>query len=101
MTLSELHQKLESTGIPTAYNVFKDPQTPPYICYIVVDSDNLPADGGVYHKVDNVQIELYTSQKDLDAESKVETALSDFFWDKDETPLQDEGVYLVTYQIQI
>lgn len=101
MTLSELHAQLKTAGIPVAYNVFKDPQTPPYICYIIVDSDNMPADGGVYHRVDNVQIELYTKFKDQTAESELEDALEGFFWQKNEGPLESENVYLVTYQIQI
>lgn len=101
MTLAELKTQLETTGIPVAYNVFKAPQAPPYICYIVTSSDNTLADGHVYNRSDNVQIELYTRFKDSAVENKVEGVLLEFSWEKDETPLEDEDVYLVAYQIQI
>lgn len=99
--MSELHKLLETTGVPVAYNVFKSPQTAPYICYIITNSDNVYADGVVYHKVDNVQIELYTKQKDITIEGKLEKALSSFKYQTDESPLIDEGLYLKTYEIQI
>ena len=101
MTLTELKKQLEETGYPVAYNVFKKAQKPPYICYFITDSDNLYADGKVYSKVDNVQIELYTTNKDIKAEEKLEEVLSEFKYQTGESLLEDENIYLKIYEIQI
>lgn len=51
----------------------------PYICYIVAYSNNFSADGVVYQPIDHVQIELYTKDKNPEAEDRVESALSTLF----------------------
>lgn len=103
MTLQELEGILSTTGIPVAYNVFKEPQNPPYICYIDTQSDNIGADNEVWAVVQDVQIELYTKIKSPSLESKVETALQNavVFFQSDEEFLDDEKVYVKTYTIQI
>lgn len=75
MTLTELAQGLKSLGYPVAYSHFKSAQTPPFICYIDVDSENFSADNTTYHEVQNVNIELYTTNKDLVVEKKIKDFL--------------------------
>ncbi|MED1116848.1 hypothetical protein [Bacillus paramycoides] len=82
MTLAELKKILDATGYPVAYSHFtatlgNPVPKPPYICYLVDGSPNMPADNKVYHKINDVSIELYTIKKDLVAESKLEQALDD------------------------
>lgn len=101
MTLEALGEKLKVVGVPVAYNVFKTPQTVPYICYIITNSDNLIADGSVYIRIDKVQIELYTKDKDTTLELKLEQALSDFHYQSNEDYIESENIYLKTYEIQI
>ncbi|MES1051873.1 hypothetical protein FOA24_21870, partial [Bacillus thuringiensis] len=48
---------------------------PPYICFLVDGSANVMADNKVYHKINDVNIELYTTKKDLVAEAKLEKVL--------------------------
>lgn len=47
------------------------------------------ADNKVFKKIDNVSIELYTSKKDLAAESKIEQILDD-----NEIPYETYEVYI-------
>ncbi|PGK02539.1 hypothetical protein CN892_27305 [Bacillus anthracis] len=82
MTLGELTKILEATGYPVAYSHFTATPNnpvlaPPYICFLVDGSANLMADNKVYHKINDLNIELYTIKKDLIAESKLEKVLDD------------------------
>ena len=101
MTLAELKTILEETGIPVAYRFFTERQTPPFICYYVYDTDNVGADGGVYHEVSNVRVELYTELKNQELEKAVETALTGFFYNKYETYISTEKVYQIIYEIEV
>lgn len=94
MTLVELKQILEATGYPVAYSHFTTPPIPPYLCYLVAYSSNFIADNQVYQKIENVQIELYTTKKDLAAEVKLEQVLDD-----NEIPYQPTETWLETEQL--
>jgi hypothetical protein len=89
MTLAELKTILNATGYPVAYSHFNEPTPLPYICYLVIDSSNFFADGKVYKKIDNVQIELYSDKKDLVAEAKLESIL-----DENEIPYQTIEIFI-------
>ena len=75
--MDDLIKLLGETGIPFAYDHFAEGESPdpPFICYLLPQSDNFSADGKVYLKVSNVNIELYTDSKDLAVEQKLETVL--------------------------
>ncbi|MEM5633395.1 hypothetical protein AAHB55_08205 [Bacillus cereus] len=82
MTLGELKKILDATGYPVAYSHFTATPTnpvpaPPYICFLVDGSANLMADNKVYHKINDLNIELYTTRKDLVVEAKLEKVLDD------------------------
>lgn len=94
MTLGELTKVLEATGYPVAYSHFtatpgKSVPKPPYICYLVDGSANLMADNKVYHKINDLNIELYTIKKDLVAEAKLEQVLDDY-----EIPYESFGTFI-------
>lgn len=103
MTLDQLGNLLESTGLPVTYRKWPDEKAPPlpYLCYLVGYSNNFFADGKVYDKIDHIQIELYTKLKDQQAEDKVEEALSSFCWEKTETYLDSEKCYQILYEIEV
>lgn len=75
----------------------------PYICYYSTGSDNFAADNVVYSSRRPVRIELYTEAKDLATEAAVEQALtaSGIYWDRDESYIDDEQVYLTIYEVEI
>lgn len=90
MTLKELNSLLKQTRMPVGYGYFNKPQSLPYILYRVSYSNNFGADNSVYHPINHIQVELYTKDKDLTAEGKVEQALSSLFWQKSESYIEDQ-----------
>ncbi|MFV1458166.1 hypothetical protein, partial [Bacillus mycoides] len=94
MTLGELTKILEATGYPVAYSHFtatpgNPVAAPPYICFLVDGSANLMADNKVYHKINDLIIELYTIKKDLVAEAKLEQVLDDH-----DIPYESYGTFI-------
>lgn len=75
--MDKIIQMLEEIHLPFAYDHFAEGEVadPPFICYLFPGSDNFSADGRVYFKASEVNIELYTDYKDLSAEQKVEAVL--------------------------
>jgi len=80
MTLQYLVALLRSTGYPVAFTEFKvdannPPPNPPYIIYTTPSFPDFKADNINYHKVTDVNVELYTDKKDLKAEQTIEQLL--------------------------
>jgi len=96
-----LFNLLKSTGLPVAYHHFTSPPSPPYIVYLFSYSSNFGADNKVHGKVNNYQVELYTTIKDPASEKLVEDLFdaNDIFWDKTETYIDSEDLYQVLYEI--
>ena len=103
--MDDLVKLLEETGIPFAYDHFAEGESPdpPFICYLLPQSDNFSADGKVYLKVSNVNIELYTDSKDLTVEQKLEAVLDThgIFYDKTEVWIESEKLYEVLYSFEL
>ena len=87
---------LEKIGLPFAYDHFAEGESPnpPFICYLIPNSDNFSADGRVYYKINEIHIELYTDCKDLSAEQKVEAVLDEhgIFYEKTEVWIESENL---------
>ena len=73
-TLNELAQGL-SAIYPTRFSRFENKQKPPYICYIDTGEENFYGDNDAIVEGLLVDIELYTVNKDLEAERKVKDFL--------------------------
>lgn len=103
MTLVELKQILDKTELPVAYSHFGTPPQLPYICYLVDNNPNFKADDKVYYKISDVNIELYTSKKDLNTEKKIEQVLDDNHipYDSFETYIESEDVFQKTYEVRL
>ncbi|RBP27302.1 MULTISPECIES: hypothetical protein [Bacillus] len=117
MTLGELTKILEATGYPVAYSHFTATPTnpvpatptnpvpaPPYICFLVDGSANLMADNKVYHKINDLNIELYTNRKDSVAEAKLEQVLDDHEIPYDspfEGIIETEKIYQKFYETRL
>ena len=101
----DLVKLLEETGIPFAYDHFAEGESPnpPFICYLLPQSDNFSADGKVYLKVSSVNIELYTDSKDLAVEQTLEAVLDTHgnFYDKTEVWIESEKLYEVLYSFEM
>lgn len=103
MNLETLKEQLESTGVPVAYRSFPEGEAPPlpFICYLCTDTTTIFADGIAYYTYDNVRVELYTAYKDPITEQRVEAALTDYHWKKEETYIDTERCYLIIYEIEV
>lgn len=103
--MDELLAMLNETGIPFAYDHFAEGESPepPFICYLLPQSDHFSADGKVYYKISGVHIELYTDIKDLSVEQKVEAVLDahGIFYEKSEVWIESEKLYEVLYTFEM
>lgn len=103
--MDNLLELMLEIGIPFAYDHFAEGESPspPFITFLCPRSDNFPADGRVYFKVDEVHIELYTDAKDPPVEQKVEAVLDEhgIFYDKTEVWIDTENLYEVLYSFEL
>ena len=105
MTHEEVMQMLDETGIPYAYDHFAEGESPdpPFICFLFPGSDNFAADNIVYAAFENLNIELYTDDKNPELEASVEAVLTghELFWQKSEVWIESEKLYEVLYQMTV
>lgn len=103
MSLEAVYSILNKTGYPVAYSHFKGKVTPPFITYVTSDSLNYFADNTVYKKCRNIKIELYTAEKNLEAENKLELLLleNELPFEVSEEWIDTEKVFQRIYEIQI
>lgn len=103
--MDKLLELLKASGIPFAYDHFAEGESPepPFICYLLPGSDNFGADGKVYYKISNVNIELYTDEKDPSVEQKLEDAMdaASIFYNKTEVWISSEKLYEVLYSFEM
>ena len=108
MTLNDIYTILKATGFPVAYSHFVESPnnplpTPPYITYLSAYSSNFKADNKVYAKIDNLQIELYTTKKDLATEKKLEDLLdeNEIAYESTETWIEEEKLFQKIYEVRL
>lgn len=105
MTGREVFQIVKAVGFPAAYHHFEEGQEPdkPYLVYLYPGTNNFSADGIVYQGVNQLDIELYTDKKDLEAERRVEAVLNKhgFFYEKTEMYLESEKMFEVLYEMEV
>lgn len=103
--MDKLLEIIKAMGIPFAYDHFAEGEAvdPPFICYLLPDSDNFAADGRVYFKANEVHIELYTDTKDLSVEQQVEAVLDEhgIYYDRSEVWIESEKLYEVLYTFEM
>ena len=104
MTPQEIAAMISSVGVPYAYSHFDaTPEhpapAPPFICFFFPGSDDVYADNKNYVSIADLSVELYTRNKDYALESAVEAALAahDLAWDKEQTYLDGEKVYMTSW----
>lgn len=110
MTREAVYQLLEnvSPDVPVAYRMFLDtPENsapdPPFVCYFYPGCDDLFADDENYQGVADLAVELYTDNKDFLLEAEFEKALraAGLAWDKEETYLSGQRMYMTTWTTQV
>ena len=105
MNLMEFKAELEQLEIPIQYRAFQVGQAPelPYLIFYENDSDNVFADNHNYYDVLNVSCELYTDEKDIELETKLQKLFYDLEiqYNSTETYIDSENMYLKAYDVQI
>ena len=103
--MEELLEIIQEMDIPFAYDHFAGGESPdpPFICYLLPGTDNFAADGRVYLKVNEVNIELYTDTKNLTVEQQVEAVLDKYgiFYERSEVWISSEKLYEVMYTFEM
>ena len=101
----EIETMLEKTGIPFRYFLFEEKEAvePPFMVWYLTESANFFADGKAYERIDHLNLELYTDQKDFELEEQLERILEEggIGWNKTETYLDDEQMYEVLYEMEV
>ena len=102
-TLEELKTRCENAGFKYAYGKFEKPTPPPHLVAIISDTDNFMADNKVYYGPIPIQLDYTYTEKNLEEQEKIENEiLGDIPWNKtEETYLQDEGVWQVSYFFEL
>ncbi len=105
MTHQEVIEMIEEVKLPYAYHHFVEGESPdpPFLVFLYPNSDNFAADGVVYFKVNQLNIELYTDIKDVELEETVEAVLDKhgIFYEKSEVWIESENLYEVLYQMEV
>lgn len=105
MKYQDIPKILKEAGLPVTYYAWPedDIQHPipdlPYIVFFYPDTRVEAADDHVAARIVQVNIELYSNQKDFETEEKLEQILDKYslIFDKMETYLRDESMYEVLY----
>ena len=102
--MDEILKMLSEIGLPFAYDHFAEGESPepPFICYLLPESNNFSADGKVYFKKTAVHLELYTDKKGIAIEGQVEKILDAHavFYNKSEVWIESERLYEVLYTFE-
>ena len=105
MTYDEIAEMVDAIGLPNAYDHFAEGESPdpPFVLFLLPETENFFADDEVYEQVTGISIELYTDAKTPPLERRVEKVLYSYGipWDKSEVWIEDEKMYEVRYELNI
>lgn len=105
MNAKEIYEGLKSLGYPVAYSHFSegDVPDPPYIVYFYEGTNNFFADGVTYLEINEANIELYSRQKDPEAEKKISDWLNEneIPYEKQEFYIESEKMIQVIFEVEI
>lgn len=105
MTLNELAQMLDEMNIDFAYRAFEEDtgKQPPFICYFF--SGNIPeaADDTNVVKIEELNIELYTDNKDFALEAQIESVLNahELVFSREEEWIESEKMQMTIYTMEV
>ena len=105
MTYKEVDTLMASFELPYSYYQFTEDtaQPPPFLCFYYPDGNDFLADNKNYQRIRPLTIELYTDDKNIDLENRIESVLSahDLAYHRSETYIGSEKLYLVAYETEI
>lgn len=105
MNLPELKVLLDRFGSPMAYNHFlqENPPEPPYLVYRVLSETPIYADSALVYRSSLMEVELYGSKKDPEAEARLEKLLGEggFTYLKSEDWDSGEKLFIISYEFEM
>ena len=105
MTHNEVFEVLEELSLPIAYDHFAEGESPdpPFLCFVYPKNIPLGADNTVYYQLHELDIELYTDEKNPPLEQRVERLLTEheMFFQKSEVWIEEEKMYEVLYEVTL
>lgn len=105
MTYEEIASMIESIGLPFAYYQFSEDtaEAPPFIVFFYSQTDDQYADNTNYQRIEVLNIELYTSEKDFEHEARVEKLLKDhgLSYYREENYIDAEKMYQIAYETEV
>ena len=105
MSFDEIVTMIGDMELPFAYHHFAEGESPepPFLIYVTPGSNNFGADGKVYFKAKQLDVELYTDKKMPELEEQVEAVLAqhEIYYTKTETFIDSEELYEVLYEMEV
>jgi len=105
MTYKEIATMVSSIGLPYAYYQFPEGtgQAPPFVVFFYSNIDDLYADDSNFQRIAQLNIELYTREKDFEKEATVEGILqnSGLSYYKEENYIDSEKMYQIAYEMEV
>lgn len=108
MTREDIEKMLDEVGLPYRYHHFTQKEMEviplPIVVWNVPGTDNFFTDGTVYKKIQNLDIELYTDEKDWELEEKLEEVLNKHGipWEQTVSEwIQSENMWESLYEMEV
>ena len=105
MTYKEIFTMLESTDLPVVYHAWKIGEVPalPYIVFTFPTNNDFMADNTNYQTIVDLNVELYTENKDFATEAIVEGVLNSngIVYGKASMYLDSEDMFETLYNMEV
>lgn len=105
MTYEQIAGMIEEIGYPCNYYQFPPGQAspPPFVVFWFPESADFMADNKNYSGIKELRIELYTDNKDFEAEAAVEEVLKKYEipYQSTEMYIDDEQLFEVVYESEV
>lgn len=105
MTHKEVAKMVKSIGLPFAYYQFPEGtnQKLPFITYFYSGTDDVMADNANYQRIERLNIELYTKDKDFTKEAAVESALASYglTYSREDSYIDEEKMWQIAYESEV
>jgi len=105
MTYKEIATMVNSIGLPYAYYQFPEGtgQAPPFVVFFYSQTNDVYADEENYQRIVQLNIELYTREKDFETEATLEGVLknNNLTYYKEENYIDSEKMWQIAYEMEV
>lgn len=105
MTLEQISAMIASVGVPYTYHHFAKGEAKPlpFICFSYPQSDDLIADNVNYVGITQLEVDLYTANKDFALQRTLEGVLASngIAYSSSESYIDSEKCYMETYMMEV